>query len=105
MDATEIYNYKVATGNEFHIEVPDSNKLLIKVTNDDIQAHRYIEYHRDLDDFWEALSTGSQIGWIMNYPDNNILFEIGGRGLRLPQKSTYFFPKLPTGMVFRELEE
>jgi len=80
-------------------------KRILGLTDEDLQAHRYIEYHRDIDSFWEALRTGSQIGWIMNYPDNNILFEIGGRGLRLPQKSTYFFPKLPTGIVFRELEE
>jgi len=80
-------------------------KDILKMTSEDIQHHRYIEYHRDIDGFWEALRTGSQVGWIMNYPDANILFEIGGRGLRLPQKSTYFFPKLPTGMVFRELEE
>ena len=80
-------------------------KRLMKITTEDIQEHRYIEYHRDVDGFWEALRTGSQVGWIMNYPNNNILFEIGGRGLRLPQKSTYFFPKLPTGIVFRELED
>ncbi|MCF7824358.1 MAG: DUF1015 domain-containing protein [Candidatus Marinimicrobia bacterium] len=80
-------------------------KDIIKMTSEDIEHHRYIEYHRDIDGFWEAMRTGSQVGWIMNYPDNNILFEIGGRGLRLPQKSTFFFPKLPTGMVFRELEE
>lgn len=80
-------------------------KDILGITEDDMQHHRYIEYHRDLDDFWEALRTGSQVGWIMNYPDNNILFEIGGRGLRLPQKSTFFFPKLPTGLVFRELED
>jgi len=80
-------------------------KGILKLTDEDLQAHRFIEYHRDLDGFWEALRTGSQVGWIMNYPDNNILFEIGGRGLRLPQKSTYFFPKLPTGIVFRELED
>jgi len=80
-------------------------KEILGLTDDDIEHHRYIEYHRDLDDFWKALRTGSQVGWIMNYPDNNILFEIGGRGLRLPQKSTFFFPKLPTGVVFRELED
>lgn len=80
-------------------------KDILKLTDEDLQQHRYIEYHRDIVDFWEALKTGSQVGWIMNYPDNNILFEIGGRGLRLPQKSTYFFPKLPTGLVYRELED
>jgi uncharacterized protein (DUF1015 family) len=80
-------------------------KGILKLTDEDLENHRYIEYHRDIDGYWEALRTGSQVGWIMNYPDNNILFEIGGRGLRLPQKSTYFFPKLPTGIVFRELED
>jgi uncharacterized protein (DUF1015 family) len=80
-------------------------KGILKISDEDIQHHRYIEYHRDVDGFWQALRTGSQVGWIMNYPNNNILFEIGGRGLRLPQKSTYFFPKLPTGIVFRELED
>ena len=80
-------------------------KGILKLTDEDLQHHRYIEYHRDIDGFWEALGSGSQVGWIMNYPDNNMLFEIGGRGLRLPQKSTYFFPKLPTGIVFRELED
>jgi hypothetical protein len=33
---TDIYNYKVATGNEYYVEVPDSNKLLIRITNNDI---------------------------------------------------------------------
>ncbi len=80
-------------------------KGILKLTDEDLEHHRYIEYHRDIDSFWEALRSGSQVGWIMNYPDNNILFEIGGRGLRLPQKSSYFFPKLPTGIVFRELED
>lgn len=80
-------------------------KGILNLSDDDLQQHRFIEYHRDIDEFWEALRSGSQVGWIMNYPDNNILFEIGGRGLRLPQKSTYFFPKLPTGIVFRELED
>ncbi|NQV29280.1 MAG: DUF1015 domain-containing protein [Candidatus Marinimicrobia bacterium] len=80
-------------------------KGILNLTDGDLQQHRFIEYHRDIDGFWEALRSGSQVGWIMNYPDNNILFEIGGRGLRLPQKSTYFFPKLPTGIVFRELED
>ncbi len=80
-------------------------KDLLKLTDDDLDHHRYLEYHRDLQEFWEALRTDSQVGWIMNYPDNNLLFEMGGRGLRLPQKSTYYFPKLPTGFVFRELEE
>jgi len=33
---SDIFNYKVSTGNEYNIEVPDSNKLLIRITNNDI---------------------------------------------------------------------
>jgi uncharacterized protein (DUF1015 family) len=35
-------------------------------------------------------------------PDD--VFRVTGAGERLPQKSTFFFPKLPTGLVFRALE-
>ena len=36
-------------------------------------------------------------------PDD--VFETAARGRLLPQKSTYFYPKLPSGLVFRPLEE
>lgn len=36
-------------------------------------------------------------------PDD--VFRVTGRGEILPQKSTFFVPKLPTGLVFRSLDE
>jgi uncharacterized protein (DUF1015 family) len=33
------------------------------------------------------------------------VFRVTGAGERLPQKSTFFYPKLPTGLLFRTLEE
>ncbi len=33
------------------------------------------------------------------------VFDVTARGQLLPQKSTYFFPKLPTGLVFRVFED
>ena len=36
-------------------------------------------------------------------PDD--VFQVTGKGEVLPQKSTFFFPKLPTGLVFRLLED
>jgi uncharacterized protein (DUF1015 family) len=35
-------------------------------------------------------------------PDD--VFRVTGAGETLPQKSTFFFPKLPTGLLFRVLE-
>ena len=32
------------------------------------------------------------------------VFRVTGAGETLPQKSTFFFPKLPTGLLFRVLE-
>jgi len=37
------------------------------------------------------------------HPDD--VFRVTGAGEILPQKSTFFFPKLPSGLVFRPLEE
>jgi len=36
-------------------------------------------------------------------PDD--VFRVTGAGETLPQKSTFFFPKLPTGLLFRVFEE
>ena len=33
------------------------------------------------------------------------VFRVTAAGERLPQKSTFFYPKLPTGLVLRTLEE
>jgi len=33
---SDIFNYKVSTGNEYLVEVPDSNKLMVRITNNDI---------------------------------------------------------------------
>ena len=33
------------------------------------------------------------------------VFRVTAAGERLPQKSTFFYPKLPTGLVFRTFEE
>lgn len=80
-------------------------KDVLGMSDEDIMNRTFINYHHDQDEFWEAIRTGDQAGWLMNYPDAQLLFEIGKRGLMLPQKSTYFFPKLPTGMVMRRFEE
>ena len=34
----------------------------------------------------------------------NLFEEVVGQGNRLPPKATFFYPKLPTGLVFNSLE-
>ncbi len=60
-----------------------------------------------LRDEWEAMLQvdrgDSQYSVFMNKPSIEDLFELAENGFRLPQKSTYFFPKLVTGLLMHKL--
>lgn len=45
-----------------------------------------------------------QLAFLMQPPDRGRLMAIAGKGLRMPQKSTYFYPKVPTGLVMQPLD-
>ena len=46
----------------------------------------------------------SQVALLLRALPMDLFVEVVSRGERLPPKSTYFYPKLPTGLVFRSLE-
>ncbi|MBM3944291.1 MAG: DUF1015 domain-containing protein [SAR202 cluster bacterium] len=46
----------------------------------------------------------AQVALLLRALPMDLFVEVVGRGERLPPKSTYFYPKLPTGIVFRSLE-
>ncbi len=51
-----------------------------------------------------VLSGKYQVGFILNpLPLENVM-EVASKGYLLPQKSTYFYPKLLTGLVMRDFE-
>ena len=53
----------------------------------------------------ERVAAGrAQIGVLMNPTRIQQVIEVTRAGLRLPQKSTYFFPKVLTGLVFDPLD-
>jgi len=82
LNATDIYNYKVATGNEYHIEVPDSNKLLIRVTNDDITDYdvmgilldKDLSYKQSAEIYMDSLSGyyANNLKISINYDNDNV---------------------------------
>jgi uncharacterized protein (DUF1015 family) len=43
--------------------------------------------------------------FFLNPPTTTLLREVVMAGEKMPQKSTFFFPKLLTGLVFRKIEE
>ncbi len=62
----------------------------------------YVKDDRDL--FRRVAEGGAQAGILLNPTRIEQVVEVSRQGLRLPQKSTYFYPKVPTGLVLDPLD-
>ena len=84
---------------EVHRQVIDN--LLGKRT-----AEEGILYTRDAEEAvrWVDEGTG-QAAFLLDSPDLQVVLRLAEEGRTLPQKSTYFAPKPPTGMVFQNLAD
>ncbi|MFQ5700264.1 MAG: DUF1015 domain-containing protein [Acidobacteriota bacterium] len=52
---------------------------------------------------WVDGST-DQLAFLLNAPDHAHMQAVAEAGLRMPQKSTFFYPKVPTGLVIHPLD-
>jgi uncharacterized protein (DUF1015 family) len=67
-------------------------------------AEGSITYFKDATDAFERLEAGEfQAGFFMNPTGLEQVREVALAGERMPQKATFFYPKLPTGLVFQDL--
>jgi uncharacterized protein (DUF1015 family) len=65
---------------------------------------RYITYTRDTVEAVEAAFNGvCDLACILNAPGPDLIMEVARAGDAMPHKSTYFYPKLLTGLVFNDL--
>ncbi len=65
----------------------------------------HLEYLKDDREVDRCMSDGSsQIGFILNPTRMEQVVEVTRQGLRLPQKTTYFHPKVQTGLVINPLD-
>ncbi len=62
-----------------------------------------IEYAHRIDEVKE-LSGAGKTGFLVNTTPLETVFSIARKGKLLPQKSTYFYPKLPSGIVLRRFD-
>ena len=64
-----------------------------------------IEYIKDADEAAKRVQDGSaEVVFFMNPTKVNEVKEVAAAGERMPQKATYFYPKLLTGLVVHKLE-
>ncbi len=76
----------------------------LELSPEDIAAGRYIRYSHDTRETWQALqSEGAQAIILLNGIPLRQVCDVAQADDRMPQKSTYLYPKLTTGLVMNPL--
>ena len=66
---------------------------------------KFVLYTRDADEAVRWVDEGVGVGaFFLDAPDLRQVLKLAQEGKTLPQKSTYFYPKPPSGMVFLRLD-
>jgi len=80
-------------------------KGALGMSEDDISHLRGLGYSKSFDDAREAVESGRyDAGFFMRATPVEQVSEVAEAGESMPPKSTYFYPKIPTGLVFNVLE-
>ncbi len=80
-------------------------KGALGMSDDDISHLRGLGYSKSFDDAHDAVSSGrADAGFFMRATPVEHVREVAEAGESMPPKSTYFHPKIPTGLVFNVLE-
>jgi uncharacterized protein (DUF1015 family) len=79
-------------------------KGILGMSTDDIAAKRGIGYTPSIDEALRKVETGDyQAAFLLRPTPVDQVREVAAAGETMPPKSTYFFPKLLTGLVFNPL--
>jgi uncharacterized protein (DUF1015 family) len=80
-------------------------KEALGMSDDDISHMKGLSYSKDTRDARAAVEDGrAQAAFFMRALPVDLVREVAEAGESMPPKSTYFFPKVPTGFVFNPLE-
>jgi uncharacterized protein (DUF1015 family) len=75
------------------------------MSQDDIAQLRGLDYSQDIEDARAAVESGrADAGFFLRPTPVEQVQAVAEAGESMPPKSTYFFPKVPTGIVFNLLE-
>ena len=76
----------------------------LQITPADMAAEKHVTFFKEPKEAFERLESGEfQAGFFMNPTGLDQVREVALAGERMPQKATFFYPKLPTGLVFHDL--
>ena len=70
----------------------------------EVEQERHLSYSRDVDALLDRVEAGgAQAAFLLRPPAVSDVVEVAEAGRLMPQKSTYFFPKPASGIVFNPL--
>ncbi len=76
----------------------------LELGEDDISHLHGLGYARSFEEARELVESGTyDAGFFMRSIPVSLIQEIAAAGVNMPPKSTYFFPKVPTGLLFNPL--
>jgi uncharacterized protein (DUF1015 family) len=82
-------------------------EALLGIRQEDVTAGKYVSYTRDAQEALQAVKTGEathvQAALLLNATRVRQICDVALADDRMPQKSTYFYPKLITGLVMNPL--
>jgi hypothetical protein len=80
-------------------------KGALGMSEDDISHLNGLAYSKSFDDAVEAVESGrADAGFFMRGTPVEQVGKVAATGVSMPPKSTYFYPKIPTGLVFNLLQ-
>jgi len=78
-------------------------KKELNFTQDELMSQSGIKYEKKENVAFNAINENANAVFIMAYPKMKDIINISSQGYRMPQKSTYFYPKLLSGLVINPL--
>jgi uncharacterized protein (DUF1015 family) len=79
-------------------------KKVLGITSKDLQQQQNITYaHDGLEGLELVQKKGFQLAFFLNPTKSSEISDIAGRGETMPQKSTFFYPKILSGLVINKI--
>jgi uncharacterized protein (DUF1015 family) len=79
---------------------------LLHISSEAQERQTHLKYVKNFDEPFSAVQAGEvQLAFLMNATRMSEVREVANAGEKMPQKSTYFYPKLLTGLVINQIVE
>lgn len=93
-----------------HLDVAILHSLILErllgIDKENMAAQKNLRYTRSADEVEESLRSGeSACAFLLNPTRVSEIAAVARAGEKMPQKSTYFYPKIITGLVMNQMDE